>query len=376
MAFKGPVPAKFCVGAGVYLDHNIVTFDSYTLEDGTELLECPVAYRTWGTLNSDRDNVIVVCHALTGHADVSTWWGDLVGEGKTIDTNKYFAICMNVLGSPYGTASPVTINPKTGKKYGADFPIVTIRDTVRLHRRVLDEIIKIKSVFAAIGASLGGMQVLEWSFFGPQYVRHLIPIATCAKHSAWCIGFDETQREAIYNDPKWRGGYYPEDDPPTEGIGLARMVAMLTYRSQPSLERKFGRREQDPATLPARYQTHREGEPYFFTIQSYLRYQGRKLAERFDANCYVRLTQMMDLHDISRGRYATLGEALGSISQSTLLVGITSDILYPVEEQEELKQHLRNVELVVFHAADGHDGLFVECEQLDRHISSWLSRQT
>ncbi|KAF9575111.1 homoserine O- acetyltransferase [Mortierella alpina] len=225
----------------------IAIIPEFTLDSGHVLHQVPVAYRTWGKLNDAGDNVMIICHALSGSADVEDWWGPLMGSGRAFDPAKFFIICCNVLGSPYGTASPVTLNPDTNVNYGPEFPLATIRDDVRLHKLILDDL-GVKSVAICIGGSMGGMQVLEWSFFGPEYVKAIVPIATSAKHSAWCISWGEAQRQSIYSDPNYLDGYYTADAPPSVGLGAARMAALLTYRSRNSFESRFGRKIMDHPT--------------------------------------------------------------------------------------------------------------------------------
>jgi homoserine O-acetyltransferase len=229
---------------------------SFTLESGVTLYDVPVAYTTRGTLSPNGDNVMVICHALTGSADVADWWGPLLGgPGRAFDTSRFFVVCMNSLGSPYGTASPVTAKDGDVSKgrYGPEFPLTTIRDDVRLHKMLLDDL-GVKQVAAVIGGSLGGMFVLEWAYLGKDYVRCIVPIATSSRHSAWCISWGEAQRQSIYADPKYEDGYYSFDDPPSTGLGAARMAALLTYRSRNSFESRFGRNIPDPS----RRQTIRE----------------------------------------------------------------------------------------------------------------------
>ncbi|KAF9276253.1 homoserine O- acetyltransferase [Mortierella alpina] len=228
----------------------IAIIPEFTLDSGHVLHQVPVAYRTWGKLNDAGDNVMIICHALSGSADVEDWWGPLMGPGRAFDPAKFFIICCNVLGSPYGTASPVTLNPDTNVNYGPEFPLATVRDDVRLHKMILDDL-GVKSVAICIGGSMGGMQVLEWSFFGPEYVRAIVPIATSAKHSAWCISWGEAQRQSIYSDPNYLDGYYTADAPPSVGLGAARMAALLTYRSRNSFESRFGRKIMDQPTYSA-----------------------------------------------------------------------------------------------------------------------------
>lgn len=338
---------------------NTVTFDEFVLETGTVLRAVPVAYQTWGQLNPRRDNVIVVCHALTGSADVESWWGPMIGPGRALDTDRFFVVSANVIGSPYGSVSPLTVNPDTGAPYGAAFPEVTIRDTVRLHKMLLDEL-GITQVAMVIGGSMGGMQVLEWAFFG-DYVKSLVPIAVGGKHSAWCIGWSEAQRQAIYADPNWKGGNYTPDAAPDAGLAAARMMAMISYRSRASFEDRFGR-ELMPRT---------NGTTPAFRVESYLRHQGEKLVQRFDANCYVSLTKQMDTHDVSRGR-GTYENVLRCIGQPTLVIGISSDVLYPVEEQEELARFIPNAHLEIIDAPHGHDSFLIEIEYLQRIVQQWM----
>ncbi|GJJ73822.1 homoserine O-acetyltransferase/O-succinyltransferase [Entomortierella parvispora] len=246
----------------------IAIVPEFTLESGHVLTQVPVAYRSWGTLNEAGDNVMIICHALSGSADVEDWWGPLMGPGRAFDPAKFFIICCNVLGSPYGTASPVTLNPETNVSYGPEFPLATIRDDVRLHKLILDDL-GVKSVAICIGGSMGGMQVLEWSFFGPDYIKAIVPIATSAKHSAWCISWGEAQRQSIYSDPNYLDGYYTPEHPPSVGLGAARMAALLTYRSRNSFESRFGRKVMDKPTFSsarepaspaeAHHQIHNDG---------------------------------------------------------------------------------------------------------------------
>ena len=333
----------------------------FFLERGDLLREVPVAYQAWGQLNDARDNAIVVCHALTGNTDAAAWWRGLIGPGNALDTDVFFVICMNVPGSPYGTVSPLTTNPETGRLYGPGFPRITIRDVVTLHRALLEKL-DVRQVALAIGGSMGGMQALEWAFHGG-FVRAIAPVAVGGRHSAWCIGWSEAQRQAIYADPLWQGGRYARDVPPAAGLAAARMMAMISYRSQPSFEARFGRE-----TMP----NAENGQAAPFTVESYLRYQGKKLVERFDPLCYVRLTQLMDTHDVARGR-GDYADVLARIEQPALVVGIDTDVLYPIEEQEELARLLPNAELAVLASPHGHDAFLIEFDQLNRLLQTWMS---
>ncbi len=333
-------------------------FPVFQLENGQELKDVAVAYRTWGRLNARRDNVIVVGHTLTGNTAVDEWWSGLLGPGKALDTDQYFVICANVLGSCYGSCGPTTVSPSTGQPYGPDFTSVTVRDSVRLHRRLLDHL-GITGVELVIGGSLGGMQVLEWAFFG-NYVKLLVPIAASGRHSAWCIGWSEVQRQAIYADPDWKDGHYPANRPPEAGLANARRIAMLTYRTQQSFEKRFGRSKQN-------------GDDQF-AVESYLDYQGNKIVRRFDANSYITLTEKMDRHDIGRGR-GNYYSVLETIVQPTLVIGIDSDILYPLAEQHELAQGIPGGELKILNSPHGHDAFLIEQNQLNTLITNWLRKQ-
>ncbi|KAI0485282.1 homoserine O-acetyltransferase [Xylariaceae sp. FL0804] len=230
-------------------DQQIAIIPEFGLESGVTLRNVPVAYTTRGTLSEKADNVMVICHALTGSADVSDWWGPLLGgPGRAFDISKFFVVCMNSLGSPYGTASPVTAKDgdRNNERYGPEFPLTTVRDDVNLHKLLLDDL-GVRQVAVVIGGSMGGMLVLEWAYFGKDYVRTIIPIATSSQHSAWGISWGEAQRQSIYADPKYQDGYYSFSDPPSTGLGAARMSALLTYRSRNSFEARFGRNIPDPA---------------------------------------------------------------------------------------------------------------------------------
>ncbi|RUS17054.1 homoserine O-acetyltransferase [Endogone sp. FLAS-F59071] len=386
---------------------NITILPEFTLESGAILRQVPVGWKSWGKLSSRGDNVMVICHALSGSADVEDWWGPLIGPNKAFDTTKYFIFCANVLGSPYGTASPVTINPDTGRVYGPEFPLASVRDDVRLHRTVLEGL-GIKKVAIVIGGSLGGMQVLEWAAFGPEFVSNIVPIATSGRHSAWCISWGEAQRQSIYSDPNYRDGYYTADQPPVTGLGAARMAALLTYRSRNSFESRFGRKSapRSPTILrpgtpsEAAVLIHNDGHkksavfndrgasnpqssdedltisaptPLIFSAQSYLRYQGDKFVGRFDANCYIAITRKMDVHDIARGR-GEFGAVLKGFVQPALVIGIESDGLFTISEQYELAEHLPNSEMVVIQSPDGHDGFLLEFDQINHHILEFVRR--
>jgi homoserine O-acetyltransferase len=436
----------------------VVIVPSFTLESGVNLHNVPVAYKTYGKLSPAGDNAMVICHALTGSADVGDWWGPLLGgSGKAFDITRFFVVCMNSMGSPYGSASPVTYadGDPANSHYGPDFPLTTVRDDVNIFKLVLDDL-GVKQIAAVIGGSMGGMLVLEFAYFGKEYVRSIIPIATSARYSAWGISWGEAQRQSIYSDPKYDDGYYPFDDPPSTGLGAARMSALLTYRSRDSFEARFGRQVPDPSrrqNINGRWQRaepqshehwaiHNDGHrnarsprpsrahssattpqvtpqvdgssipldpeftnisqtatpetltpprtadaaksrtPTYFSAQSYLRYQGEKFINRFDANCYIAITRKLDTHDVSRGRLpstehyptpaAQVRAALAQIAQPTLILGIQSDGLFTFAEQEELAAAIPNAALKTIESSEGHDAFLLEFEQVNRHLVGFL----
>ena len=401
------------------ISQQYITLPSFTLDCGITLYDVPVAYKTWGTLNSTRDNVMVICHAFTGSSDVEDWWGPLMGRGKAFDAARFFIFCGNVLGSPYGTASPVTVNPATGKRYGPEFPPTTVRDDVRLHKAALDEL-GVRGVAVVIGGSMGGMAVLEWPLVmrdmgvhgeGGGYVKRIIPLATSARHSAWCISWGEAQRQSIYADPEYRDGYYFRGEgggdlerQPKVGLAAARMAALLTYRSRDSFESRFGRRSgrsnlreelgvmtppQSPKleTLEDALMVHNDGHkkvceqsPQIFSAQSYLRYQGDKFTARFDANCYIHITRKLDTHDIARGRVtpsdsdSALAEVLSTLPPA-LVISIATDGLFTTSEQRILAQHIPQSELVLIPSEDGHDGFLLEFEGINECVLNFLKSE-
>ncbi|MFT4606170.1 MAG: homoserine O-acetyltransferase [Rhodothermales bacterium] len=326
-----------------------------TLESGRVLRLVPVAYRTWGHLNERGDNAVVVCHALTGDTDAADWWSALIGPGKPLDTNRLFVICANTLGSPYGSASPISANPDTGLRYGPEFGEVTVRDTVSAHRALVRHL-GVNRIAHVIGGSMGGMLAIEWAFHR-HLVRSFSVVAAGGRHSAWSIAWGEAQRQAIYADPDFQNGRYSPDRPPERGLSVARMMAMVSYRSSGEFADRFGR-------------TESEGR---FQVESYLHHNGAKLNGRFDANCYVALTKQMDTHDVGRARggYET---ALDSLPQPALVVGIRSDVLYPLHEQAELASLLPGGRLEVLSSPFGHDSFLVDHAGLAVIVAPFLSQ--
>ncbi len=290
------------------------------------------------------------------------WWDGLIGPGKPFDTNKYHIICSNILGSCYGTTGPVSINPDTGKPYRSDFPIITVRDMVKLQHLFLEQI-GIKQLLAITGGSLGGMQSLEWAIMYPDFMKAIIPIATAASHSDWCIGINHLARQAIMNDPDWNSGEY--DTQPRKGLSLAREIAMISYRADTIFNERFQRnRLRDDASL-----TNIEN---IFQVESYLKYQGEKLVNRYDANSYMRLSHAMDLHDVGRDR-GGVAQALGTIKAATLCLGIDSDILYPAHEQRTIADQIPGATYREIKSKFGHDAFLVEFEQMNEYIGVFLA---
>ena len=340
------------------------------LELGGQLTHVEVGYETYGTLNDAGDNAILICHALTGSAHVAGyheegqvpgWWDPLIGPGKPIDTDQYFVICTNVLGGCYGTTGPSSVRPETGERYGLDFPEYTIRDMVHTQKRTIDAL-GVTKLRAVIGGSMGGMQVLEWAVLYPEVVDAIVPIAIGARHSAWAIGLSEVARRAIMSDPVWNNGNYAAGTQPETGLGLARAIAMLTYRSYNSFEQKFGR-DRKPESRSLLEST--------FEISSYLAYHGVKLVERFDANTYLFLTKAMDEYDLAAGR-GTLREVLGDIAARALVMGIDSDVLYVEGEAKYLAEHLPNATYATIRSPHGHDAFLIEYSQLAVRIREFL----
>ncbi len=364
------------------IETGIALDQTFQLESGAQLPRLRIAYETYGSLNAECANAILVCHALTGSAHAGGtpgsngnampgWWDGLIGRGKALDTSRYFVICSNILGSCYGTTGPSSIDPQTTAPYRMAFPAVTVRDMVRAQHQLL-KALGVEALTSVIGGSLGGMQVLEWAIMYPDFVRSVIPVATSAQHSAWCIAFDEAQRLAITSDPAWQGGEY--EDQPSAGLAIARMIAMISYRSRGSFESRFGRGLQagDSRTESPRIFRH---VPFSYQIESYLRYQGQKLVDRFDANSYLCLTRAMDLHDVGAGRGGTR-EALGSIRAPALCIGIDSDILYPASEQRLLSESIPGGTYREIRSIHGHDAFLIEYDQLNGFIRPFLESIT
>jgi len=324
--------------------------EPFPLESGAVLDGVTVAYRTWGRLAPGRDNAVLACHALTGSADMDRWWPGLLGPGRALDPGSDFVVCSNVLGGCYGTTGPASPGP-SGAPWGPDFPAVSVRDLVALQARLLERL-GVRRLRLVIGGSLGGMQALEWAVAHPGRVGAAVALAAPARQSAWGIALSCVQRAAIAADPRWRGGRYPADDPPRQGLAVARMAAMCSYRSWESLERRFGRAAEDAGG---------------FAVEGYLRHHGERLADRFDAASYVALTRTMDSHDLGRGR-GGIGAALRATPVPTLVVAIDSDVLFPAEEQWQLVEGLPNGRLAWLASPHGHDAFLIDTGEVDRLV--------
>lgn len=313
-----------------------------------------IAWKSWGKLNARRDNVILICHALTGHAAADEWFSGLFGNDGFLDPEKHFILCINVPGSCYGSTGPVSINPQTGTAYQANFPELSIRDFVTFQQQLLDYL-NVRKINLVLGGSMGGMTALEFAIMDER-VQAAACFAMSKTHSPWAIGISHAQRKAIFADPNWNSGFYDPENPPAKGLAAARAMAMITYRAPQNYDEKF-LREIHP-------------EKNVFQVESYLDYQGEKLAERFDANTYVILSKAMDRHDVARGR-GSYKNVLQQVEKPMLIVGIDSDILYPIHEQEELAALLPQSIFGNIHSPFGHDAFLIEFEQLNKHLKTF-----
>ena len=320
---------------------------SFITESGFEIRNPEVAYHILGTLNKNRDNVILICHALTGNSDAEDWFSGFFGSDGYVDLDKHFVICINNPGSCYGSTGPWSENPSTGKPYQADFPVFTIRDIVRFQQLLIDEL-EISGIELVIGGSMGGMVALEFSIMDKR-IKKACLIAMGKAHTAWAIGISNAQRQALYADKNWNNGWYSKENPPAQGLSAARAMAMISYRTPQNYESKFGRDV--------------NSEKGIYQVESYLEYQGQKLVDRFDALSYERLTKAMDAHDISRGR-GTFEEILGAINIPVLVIGIDTDLLYPPSEQKELAELIPDGIYKEITSAYGHDAFLIEFEQI------------
>ena len=329
----------------------------FKLESGEVLPSLEIAYDTFGELNEAKDNVIWVCHALTANSDVADWWPHTVEQGKFLDPERYFIVCANFLGSHYGTTSPLTVNPATGKKWYYDFPRITVRDMVACHQLLAKEL-GIERVKLLIGSSIGGFQCMEWAIMEPEFMENLTLIATTTYSEPWAAAFNESQRMAIRLDPSWGE---ERDDAGLDGMAVARSIALISYRGGAAYNAT-----QQELSNPLEASFDRRAH-------SYQQYQGEKLRRRFNALSYYRLSEAVDSHNIARGR-GTIAEALSRIKARTLVVAISSDILFPVEAHTPLREHIADVEYHLIESEFGHDGFLVEHEKLNSIIQKFIKR--
>jgi homoserine O-acetyltransferase len=350
--------------------------DALTLESGEKLGPITLAFETYGRLNADRSNAVLLLHALSGDAHVAGlsaedgrrgWWDDMVGPGKAFDTNKYFVICSNILGGCKGSTGPSSLNPHTHRPYGLDFPTITIADMVNAQERLLDHL-GIDRLLSLAGGSMGGMQVLEWLVAHPRRLRSAIPIATAATHSPQQIALNEVGRQAIMADPNWNEGDYYGGPPPARGLAVARMIGHITYMSDKSMEEKFGRRFKDDRR-PVKFTAD-------FEVEGYLRYRGNRFVERFDANSYLYITKAMDYFDISRE--PSLSERLRAVKASVLVIAFRSDWLYPAYQSQDLVRacKLAGVDATYceIDSTYGHDAFLLETADETHLIKHFLER--
>lgn len=349
------------------------------LESGASLGPLTIAYETCGELNREKSNAILICHALSGDSHVAGyysekdqkpgWWDIMVGPGKGIDTDKYFVVCSNILGSCMGTTGPCSYNPDTLEPFGLDFPVVTIGDMVEAQKALLDHL-GIERLLSVIGGSIGGMQVLEWSVRYPDRMLSAVPLATATRHSALAIAFNEVARQAIMADPNWNGGNYYAGAKPDTGLAVARMIGHITYLSEESMRLKFGRRLQDKSDFSFNFDAD-------FQVESYLRYQGSKFVERFDANCFLYITKAADYFDLGKqhGGGSTV-EAFSKARAKFLVVSFTSDWLYPTPQSramvKAMKKTGRDVSFCEIEAEWGHDAFLLPSERLTGMLRGFL----
>lgn len=384
---------------GLVEAHDFVHPHPFTFESGQELPGFTLRYETYGRLDAARDNTIVICHALSGdhhcagiHALTDAkpgWWNNFIGPGKAVDTNRFFVLCANVLGGCQGSSGPLSISPVTGRPFGLTFPFVTVRDMVRAQKLLCDHL-GLSSLYAVIGGSMGGMQVLQWGIEYPAFVRRLIPLATTARESAQAIAFNEVGRQAIMQDPEWHQGEYAQGGGPHVGLAIARMMAHITYLSDESLDLKFGRRKTAGAATPPSRKSGAEGlasaDPIpgtsaaytfdmQFEVESYLRHQGASFINRFDANSYLYITRALDHFDLTTA-HGSLEQAFAAVEAETLSVAFTSDWLFPPGQNREIVLALlragKRASYAELATNLGHDSFLLESEELYALVRSFL----
>lgn len=364
----------------LHLAHGTYTFalnKDFVLESGKNFGPVTIDWESYGVLNKSRDNAILICHALTGNAHVAGkldhearpgWWDPLIGPGKPLDTNNFFIICSNILGGCSGSTGPSSINPETEQPYALSFPTITIRDMINAQKVLIQEYFGIEKLYAVVGGSIGGMQVLEWAVNYPNFMEKVVAMATSSHLSPQAIAFNKIGRHAIRLDPKWNHGNYYHDNPQLDGLALARMVAHITYLSEESFQHKFGRE-------------HCNEEALFdfeekFEVENYLDYQGYKFVKRFDANSYLYLSKAMDLFDLSRG-FPSLEDALKQIQVNSLFISFTSDWLFPPKQMEEMYELMcavgKSVEYHEIETYKGHDAFLIEYDKINPIIQNFIN---
>lgn len=362
----GSDPAPAVTGTDEHLSPRITLEGPLVLQSGVSLSPVTIAYQTYGALNTDKSNTILICHALTmdqyvagphPSTDKRGWWDALVGPGKVIDTNRFYVVCSNVLGGCMGSTGPKEIDPETGQPYGLQFPVITIRDMVQAQARLLEQL-GIDKVFCVTGGSMGAMQALEWAHRFPDRITAAVPIAGSYRHSAQNIAFHEVGRQAIIADPEWRqGNYLEEGTTPHRGLAVARMAAHITYLSEPSLHRKFGRKLQDRDSPTYGFDAD-------FQVESYLRHQGYTFVDRFDANSYLYITRAMDYFDLAEESSGQLANAFKDSPVRFCLISFTSDWLFPTAESREIVHALNanaaKVSFVEIETDKGHDAFLLD----------------
>jgi homoserine O-acetyltransferase len=363
-------------GSAGIVETKYYTFGELTLENGEQLAPVTLAYETYGKLNGDKSNAVLIVHALSGDAHVAGyhegsnkpgWWDEMVGPGKAFDTDKYFVVCSNIIGGCKGSTGPSSINPKTGKPYGLDFPLITVGDMVNAERHLVD-FLGVGKLLSVTGGSMGGMQVLEWMVSYPERVKSVIPISTAMRHSPQQIAFNEVGRQAIIADANWNNGDYYGGAPPDSGLSVARMIGHITYMSDKSMAEKFGRRLKDNHAS-AKFTTD-------FEVEGYLHHQGTSFVERFDANSYLYITKAIDLFDVTRGK--TLAEVFKNVSAKVLVIAFKSDWLYPAYQTQEIVRacKLSNLDATYceIESSYGHDAFLLETEEETYLIKHFLER--
>ncbi|MCP4163425.1 MAG: homoserine O-acetyltransferase [Deltaproteobacteria bacterium] len=370
--------AKFKNSVGLTEKKKFTFEEPLCLESGEEIGPVTIAYETFGKLNTDKSNAILICHALTGDSHVAGyyssddlkpgWWETMVGPGKGIDTNKYFVICSNILSGCMGSTGPSSTNPKTGKPYGLDFPVVTIQDIVKAQKKLIEHL-QIEKLLCVIGGSLGGMQVLKWASFLPHMVGSAVILASTLRHSALAIAFNEVARQSIVNDPNWNNGHYYDGQKPSIGLSIARMIGHITYLSDESMRQKFGRRLQGKTDLSFDLDVD-------FQVESYLHYQGAKFVDRFDANSLLYITKAADYFDLTSPNEIESLDILKESGTKFLIVSYTSDWLYPTYQSRSivkvLKKNGLDVSFCEIEADCGHDAFLLPSEKLTNMITGFL----